>query len=236
MLLTRIQKVLALLREPRLLGKALRLSTVPSLEHLHLLDGLKFKSIVDVGANVGQFYLLSRWLWPDAVIVSIEPLRQQFAMLARAGRRDELHVRVESALGDRNSQGSLNVAEDSDSSSLLRASDSQLSSFPNSKVVNIQDVEIVRFDSLDVELVRPALLKLDVQGYELSALRGFGQRLNDVDAILVELSFRELYEGQSLGGEVLSFLHDAGFSVVRIGRPMLIDGRPEQVDVLLCRR
>ena len=62
------------------------------------------------------------------------------------------------------------------------------------------------------DLVAPVLLKVDVQGGELAALRGADRLLSSIDAILVEASFVELYEGQALASEVWSFLETNGFS------------------------
>ena len=56
------------------------------------------------------------------------------------------------------------------------------------------------------EIAEPALLKIDVQGYELEALVGGEEILGKFSYIYVECSFIELYEGQALVHEVIQYL------------------------------
>jgi len=65
------------------------------------------------------------------------------------------------------------------------------------------------------QLIRdPALLKLDVQGFELSALQGCGRLLERFRYVYVEASFIELYVGQALATEVIGFLFSRGFNLM----------------------
>ena len=43
----------------------------------------KFASVLDIGANEGQFLRLARRLWPDAHVHSFEPLPEVFGVLAK---------------------------------------------------------------------------------------------------------------------------------------------------------
>ena len=61
---------------------------------------------------------------------------------------------------------------------------------------------------LDIsKLEKPILTKLDIQGYELEALKGFGNLLKDNDYILVEVSFQEIYKNQPFANEIINFLN-----------------------------
>ena len=61
---------------------------------------------------------------------------------------------------------------------------------------------------LDIsKLEKPLLTKLDIQGYELEALKGFGNLLQDNDYILVEVSFQEIYKNQPFANEIINFLN-----------------------------
>lgn len=55
------------------------------------------------------------------------------------------------------------------------------------------------------------LLKIDVQGYELQVLEGFGDYLKDFSEIVVECSSPPLYRGGSDATEVEEFLGRHGF-------------------------
>ena len=61
------------------------------------------------------------------------------------------------------------------------------------------------------DLHAPALLKLDVQGFELAALAGCASLLDRFAAVYVECSFVPLYAEQPLADEVLAYLRDQGF-------------------------
>ena len=57
----------------------------------------------------------------------------------------------------------------------------------------------------------PALLKLDVQGFELAALSGCASLLDRFAGVYVECWFVPLYTEQPLADEVLAYLRDQGF-------------------------
>src|SRR6185437_9043226 len=61
------------------------------------------------------------------------------------------------------------------------------------------------------DIVGPAVLKLDVQGYELEALTGCASLLSCFRYIFVEVSFKSLYHGQVLAAELIEWLADHGF-------------------------
>lgn len=75
-------------------------------------------------------------------------------------------------------------------------------------------------------------LKLDIQGFELEALRGGEETLRQVSAILREVSFIELYRGQCLFHDLAMHLAERGLYVCALGVRTLL-GRPLlQADVL----
>ena len=61
------------------------------------------------------------------------------------------------------------------------------------------------------DIKKPALLKMDVQGFELTALEGCSEYLNLFEHIYVECSFVELYEGQALAYQIIEYLNKFGY-------------------------
>lgn len=57
-------------------------------------------------------------------------------------------------------------------------------------------------------------LKLDIQGFELNALKGAHQVLKRTNVVHCEVEFAQIYEGQPLFSEVEAFLRDAGFDFI----------------------
>ena len=83
----------------------------------------------------------------------------------------------------------------------------------------------------------PDLIKLDLQGFELDALRGSEQCLQHGQAVLLEVSFFEIQKGMSLAGEVIDFMRQRGFRIYDIlalwHRPL--DGALAQGDFLFLK-
>src|SRR3546814_2662130 len=59
-------------------------------------------------------------------------------------------------------------------------------------------------------------IKLDLQGNELKALKGAAKALKSCKAILVEVNFRERYEGCTQFNQLYDVLADAGFCLYKI--------------------
>ncbi len=195
---------------------ALRKSGVAAaIEHERILKALACSTVVDIGANRGQFALVSRHCCPAAKIVSFEPLAapaRRFHTALDGDPRVTLH---EAAVGTDNGEAVMHVSAEDDSSSLLPMTDLQESLFSGTSEVGTETVRVVTLDqklSAD-QLQAPALLKIDVQGYELTTLRGCETLLDRFTYVYVECSFVELYQGQSLADEVIAYLREHGFQL-----------------------
>lgn len=82
------------------------------------------------------------------------------------------------------------------------------------------------------------LLKIDTQGSELPVLQGAAETLPHIDAVLVEMSTRQLYDGQARWCELHDLLDGAGFDLWNL-LPDFRDrrtGRLLQFDGLCLRR
>ena len=67
----------------------LRARVFASTEHDRIIDKLGLSTVVDIGANRGQFALCIRRLYPKAKIFSFEPLRKPAATYRKVFRNDE---------------------------------------------------------------------------------------------------------------------------------------------------
>ena len=75
--------------------------------------------------------------------------------------------------------------------------------------------EVIYVDTLDSFNIHDInILCIDVQGYELNVLKGSINSLNNVEALVVEINRKELYEGCPHVSEIDNFLKD--FDYVRI--------------------
>ena len=153
---------------------------------LYTLCGLRrlgVRTVLDVGANAGQFARQALRWFPEADIVSFEPLSEAVEELRRLAQRCRGRLRVEQvALGDRDGTLSLKVhAEYLPSSSLLEVTARGLELYPFQKKQVEREVRVVRLDEYlverGIELRPPVVVKLDVQGYEWREDVGSGSRL-----------------------------------------------------------
>ncbi|MEO0974509.1 MAG: FkbM family methyltransferase, partial [Pseudomonadota bacterium] len=195
-------------------------------------------TLVDIGANRGQFALLARAVVPSAAIHSFEPLAGP-AQTYRTVLGDEARVTLHQvAVGAEAGQHTIHISARDDSSSLLPIGDRQEEIFPGTHEVGTQTIDVAPLaHSLDaVALEAPALLKLDVQGFELEALKGCESLLERFEWVYCECSFVEMYLGQALAGEVIAWLQARGFLLASVGN-LETDrhGVPVQADILLRR-
>jgi FkbM family methyltransferase len=232
----RARKASLLLGEP-LWRRGLLKGTAASVEHDQLPLRPDYATVIDVGANRGQFALYARVRFPGAQIYSFEPLRQPRDRLTRLFAGDaDVHV-LACAAGSTAGSAHINVSRRDDSSSLLPPTGRQTERFPGTDTVGSEEVEVRTLDEVfdAARLAGPILLKLDVQGFELEALRGAEKLLAQVDTVLTECSFVPFYEGQALFDDVLQYLSLLGFRVVAGAISSAHDGRWEQGDFVFER-
>jgi FkbM family methyltransferase len=209
---------------------------MPGVEHLQALENLAPATIIDVGANKGQFSAAARYLFPAAKIVAFEPLVDEFARF-----RKVVTAPVETfdcALGDAELTSRFFVTSRADSSSTLTPvrAENQPFDLTVSRVINVKQCRGAAVLDL-AALPKPILLKLDIQGGELAALKGFAPYLSAVSAIYCEVSYISVYEGQPLAGTIVDYLWDQGFCVCGVfNQTATSSGVPVQADFLFKPR
>ncbi len=182
-------------------------------EHLYIFKNICCNFIVDIGANRGQFSLIVRKLFPDACIHSFEPLDNPARIFKTVFDADDDTHFHHYAIGPERNQTTMHISQSDDSSSLLPISRLQNEIFPGTSEIDTTVVDVASLDcflSVD-EINSPALLKLDVQGFELDALRGCERLLSSFDLIYCECSFVELYLGQKMASDIIEWLYNRGF-------------------------
>ena len=218
--------------------RGLRFGVGAAIEHRGVIEPMALETVVDVGANTGQFSLLVRALHPCARIIAFEPLAEAAARYRRVFARDPNATLHQSAIAPQRGLAIMHVSVSTDSSSLLPISDRQAELFPGTGEMGTVEVDAGPLDDFVApsDLAAPALLKIDVQGFELEVLRASRTLLGLFDHIYVEASFEVLYEGQPLAGEVAAFLAEHGFAEAgRFNVSTGPAGAPVQADFMFHR-
>ena len=233
----RARKLAVVLRHPSY-WRGLRHGVAAAVEHEAAALDHPYRTVIDVGANRGQFLLLAARRFPEAALLAFEPLPEPRKVLQRAVPRFRTVRLFEVALSDRSGRATFHVSRADDSSSLLPISAVQVSTFPGTEEVGQVRVDTARLDEVlsPTDLRPPVLLKIDAQGSELAVLEGSSGLLPDISTVFVECSFAELYEGQPTVDAVVRFLQSKGFGLHSVGAVATgPGGRAVQADLVFER-
>lgn len=178
-----------------------RLSESPT-HHFLGLRHRRIQTVIDVGANDGQYARKILSLFPGATVHCFEPLPETFKSLRQwaTQQTNQIHC-YNLALGDARGSVTLYHHVDHDpSSSLLRSTALCESLYPATKKQKEISVELATLDtvmsSTGSPLDREILIKLDVQGYEDRVVMGGRQTLQQAVACIAEISLNQLYHSQ----------------------------------------
>lgn len=174
---------------------------------------LRIRTIIDVGANVGQFAQMINRSFPQARIYSFEPLPDIFAELKKCRNTQMFPIQV--ALGDCNGEMEMHKHIDhTASSSFLHATAVTTKYYPATKRQSSTRVQIMTLDraveAFDICVLDDVLIKLDVQGFEDRVIRGGPETFAKASACIIEINLQNLYTGQARFSGLLSMLEQSG--------------------------
>lgn len=164
--------------------------------------------VVDGGANKGAVTDRLLAALPGCRVEAFEPIARLARKLAKrfAGEpRVAVHAM---ALGEAAASLPLSVLSRPTLSSLLAPTG--IRDKYAGEDLPVTETVTVPVARLDAVLVRADVLKLDVQGYELPALRGASGLLPGVAAVVAETARYPLYAGQALLPELEAYLAEFG--------------------------
>ncbi len=182
---------------------------------MEYLRECSIRTVIDVGANIGQFAKEVRAILPDASIYSFEPVQECYRQLLHNMSADTKFQAFNCALGDTNGKIAIHKNDYSQSSSILDMADAHKRLFPHTSHDVPEEITVKRLDDMTemrpVTLEKNILLKIDTQGFEDRVIRGGPDFLKETKAVLAETSFLELYKGQPLFADIYKTLTSQGF-------------------------
>lgn len=230
----RLKKLLFTIQNKKLRKIFFRHFVLAGLEHIGVFKLVRPVTIVDIGANRGQFTLIANE-FTDAKIYAFEPLIEPSIIFNKIFKSSSNVKFFNVAIGDMPGKTCIYISGKDDSSSLLPITELQSLIFPGTGEVNqaVVDMGLLENYIKSHEIKTPSLLKIDVQGFEGSVLKGSEKLLQFFDYIYCECSFLEFYKGQMLAPKVIEWLFSRGFELHAIFNSMSgKDGAIMQADFL----
>lgn len=182
-----------------------------------LLHSHQIRTVIDVGANIGQFGLSLRKLGFKGKIVSFEPMKHARAKLEEVAAENPPWKVFSAALGSRSGEQNLQIFKDDTFSSLHSMTESGKKTFGS--YVQAQGTQAVKTETLDGlldgqlgrEIHGAIMIKTDTQGHDLEVLKGGVQLLKKTSVVMTEAAVEVIYEGAPSFTEILAFLRQNGF-------------------------
>lgn len=171
-----------------------------------VLNYFKPNSVLDIGANIGDFYRESKEILPEAYYYLIEPNPECLEILSTLGV--DFFI---GAVSDTVKEATFLI-----STAQYRCTGNSLyrentSFFADSNVVT-HNLTTVTLDSLFASRNKFFdLIKIDTQGSELDIVRGGINVIKEAKGVILELAVADYNQGAPKGEEVVKAMTDLGF-------------------------
>ena len=197
--------------------------------------GFQPRHILDVGAHRADWSRLAGRAFPNATFTLVEPQVELRDDLERFCQEVPGSRYVLAGAGPRTEEKALAVFPEPDASSfVLTAAEIE------ARGLERRAVPLVTLDSLfELSLLpMPELVKLDIQGFELEALRGATRVLAAAEIVIVEVSFFPFMENWPTVSQVIPFMADRGYEPYDVCGSLrrTYDGALGQADLAFARR
>jgi len=177
----------------------------------------KIDTVLDVGANIGQFAMGLREFGYKGRIISFEPLSEAYSHLLINSKNDpNWIIAPRMAIGSEEGKKTINISGNFVSSSILKMTNIHIKGAPESAYVGSEEIYIDKLDNIWKTFFKNKdniFIKIDVQGYESQVLKGATNILSKIKGIQIELSLVPIYENQLLFRDMLDYITILGFEL-----------------------
>ncbi len=198
------------------------------------------QTIIDVGANSGQFVNYFGPHLPGVKFHSFEPIKSVFEQLNKNVSEYNV-VTYNLGLGSSNEEMEINVNTFSPSSSILELTELHKSNFKQAKeIVAKERIQIKKMDDVfeNISLKDNVLLKIDVQGFEEEVIKGGLNVIDRSHIIVIEVCYTPLYKGEKDFNYIYKLMTGLGFSYKGIlleQYKSVTDGKPLYSDAIFMK-
>ena len=179
-------------------------------ETIAFLQGIRFlgkiETLIDVGCNRGNFIRAGLRFNQNMKVYAFDPLK------------DVLQVKGKNitffnfGLDEKKDSIDFYIPQNNAWSSTLKIKKGSNNFYEGIENYEKTTINVERFDNLNLKINRSCMLKVFTQGSELKVLKGFGERLEEIDIIKVEYDFDKCYESGFILSELICFLEGKGFN------------------------
>jgi FkbM family methyltransferase len=166
-----------------------------------LLNHYGITTVIDVGANTGQFAESLIDFGYKGKIVSFEPVESAYNSIAkRAKKYPQWTLAERGAIGNMDGTVDINVSDDTQFSSIKKIKDEFIDKQGAAKIVKTERVAINKLDSLMGKYFdknEVIFLKIDTQGFEKEVIEGATELIKIVKGMKMEIPLvndMEIYE------------------------------------------
>ena len=170
-------------------------------------------TVLDIGANNGQFAQDVFRAFPGVTVYAFEPITECYERLLVLREQQPTLRPIQLALSDHDGQMDFWLSRFRDSSSIQEMMPAHTEAWPHTGIEAKIRVPIARLDSVasELDLKPPVFAKLDVQGHELAVINGGRETLSRCQRVMLECNFAPLYKGQPSFTQLYDELHALGF-------------------------
>lgn len=197
--------------------------------------GFAPRGIIDVGANRGDWTRMALSVFPEAKILMIEPQREMQIHLDQLCSENHNLEFIHAGAGRESGQLIQTIWEDLAGSSFLPE--------PSQEKLQTGKQRITRIVTIDNLIENrseffPDLVKLDIQGFELEALKGSTSLFGRTQVFILETSLFEFMPNMPITAECINFMTAKGYEIYDVAeyRRRPLDGALGQIDLAFVLR
>jgi len=170
-------------------------------------------TVLDIGANDGQFAEDIFRAFPGVTVYAFEPITECYERLLLLREKQPTLRPIQLALSDHDGEVDFWLSRFRDSSSIQEMMPAHTEAWPHTEIETKIRVPVARLDSIasELDLQPPIFAKLDVQGHELAVINGGRETLSRCQRIMLECNFAPLYQAQPSFTQLYDELHALGF-------------------------